>query len=37
VIYIGFLYWVDELSDLEKEAFKEAEDWIAIAPSMNNF
>jgi hypothetical protein len=26
--YVGFLYWTDELSDLEKEAFIEAEDWL---------
>jgi superfamily II DNA or RNA helicase/HKD family nuclease len=26
--YVGFLYWADELSDLEKEAFNEAEDWL---------
>jgi superfamily II DNA or RNA helicase/HKD family nuclease len=26
--YVGFLYWADELSDLEKEAFKEAENWL---------
>jgi superfamily II DNA or RNA helicase len=26
--YVGFLYWADELSDHEKEAFKEAEDWL---------
>lgn len=25
---VGFLYWADELSDPEKEAFKEAEDWL---------
>jgi superfamily II DNA or RNA helicase len=26
--YVGFLYWADELSDLEKKAFKDAEDWL---------
>jgi superfamily II DNA or RNA helicase/HKD family nuclease len=26
--YVGFLYWADELSEQEKEAFKEAEDWL---------
>jgi superfamily II DNA or RNA helicase/HKD family nuclease len=26
--YVGFLNWADELSDIEKVAFKEAEDWL---------
>jgi superfamily II DNA or RNA helicase/HKD family nuclease len=26
--YAGFLYWANELSEIEKEAFKEAEDWL---------
>ncbi len=26
--YVGFLIWADELSGSEKEAFKEAEDWL---------
>jgi hypothetical protein len=26
--YVGFLYWADEMSNLEKEAFKEAEEWL---------
>jgi Helicase conserved C-terminal domain len=26
--YVGFLYWSDELPDLEKEAFIEAKDWL---------
>ncbi|MED1863800.1 DEAD/DEAH box helicase family protein [Fictibacillus nanhaiensis] len=26
--YVGFLYWTDELTEHEKEAFKETEDWL---------
>jgi hypothetical protein len=26
--YVGFLYWAGELTDLETEAFKEADDWL---------
>lgn len=26
--FVGFLYWADELSDSEKEAFKESEEWL---------
>ncbi|RZT23609.1 DEAD/DEAH box helicase family protein [Fictibacillus sp. BK138] len=26
--YVGFLNWADELSDSEKEAFKESEEWL---------
>ena len=26
--YIGFLYWADELTELEKKVFKRYEDWF---------